>query len=118
MKNLSAKKEVIGAFDEVLAFERGQKDLRTATAFLAAPPPAWSGSEITKLRKEGLHVSQTVFASLLAVSPGIIRAWKQGLKQPSKMACPMMELVENDPKVLSKLAPKKSARDKKSRQAA
>ena len=43
-------------------------------------------------------VSQPVFASLLGVSAVLEKAWEQGRRVPSPMACRLLDEMNHDPK--------------------
>ncbi len=48
------------------------------------PPRSYSGAEIRKIR-EGLGISQNVFARVLNASPDTVKAWEQGKREPEGM---------------------------------
>ena len=47
-----------------------------------------------KARREREHVSQTVFASYLNVTPNLVSKWERGEKRPSGPALKLLSLVE------------------------
>jgi putative transcriptional regulator len=46
------------------------------------------------------HVSQSVFAKLLNVSPSSIRQWEQGKRKPTGSTKVLLEVLEKEPHVL------------------
>ena len=62
-------------------------DLRTAP---------YSPERVKETRKL-LSASQAVFARLLGVSVGSVRAWEQGINSPNEMARRFMDEIRRDP---------------------
>lgn len=85
-------------------YERGKIDLRSTVLTLPEKPPKMSKKQIKELRENTLKVSQPVFALILGVSPAAVKAWEQGLKQPSGTARRLMQLFGKDPNAFHKLA--------------
>ena len=90
--------------EEAIAWEQGKIDLRTSTLSLPDKPPKMSKKQIKDLRENILNVSQPVFALILGVSPAAVKAWEQGLKQPSGTARRLMQLFKKDPAAFQRLA--------------
>jgi putative transcriptional regulator len=65
---------------------------------IRAPGPP-SPSRIREIR-EGLDVSQSVFADLLNVSPSTVRAWEQGKRTPHGPSLRLLEIAEDHPDAL------------------
>ena len=63
---------------------------------LPDPPRAFKPRDVQTLRAH-LAMSQTVFARLVAVSPMLVRAWEQGQRTPSPLACRLLEDVAARP---------------------
>ena len=55
--------------------------------------------EIKKIRKK-THLSQTVFAELLNVSPSSVRQWEQGKRVPTGATKVLLELLDQSPHLL------------------
>jgi DNA-binding transcriptional regulator YiaG len=72
----------------------------TARHVQIRPPGPPSPSRIREIR-EGLDVSQAVFADLLKVSPSTVRAWEQGKREPEGPTRRLLEIAERAPEVLS-----------------
>jgi putative transcriptional regulator len=50
--------------------------------------------------RQRAHISQTVFAKLLNVSPSSIRQWEQGKRKPTGSTKVLLEVLEKEPHVL------------------
>ena len=75
---------------------RHRRTLREATV---APPPRYGSSRVRRLR-EGLGLSQPVFAKALNVSVGTVRGWEQGARIPDGPSRRLLEVVERHPKAI------------------
>ena len=96
---------MIQGAQEALAHKRGE--LKTARAtrskvtvrrVVVTPPPDYDSIDVQRVR-EGLGLSQTVFASLLGASASTVRAWERGSRRPSDMARRLLELADRQPNV-------------------
>lgn len=104
MKKSNLFQDLKKGLEEAIAWEQGKIDLRTSTLSLPDKPPKMSKKQIKELRENILNVSQPVFALILGVSPAAVKAWEQGLKQPSGTARRLMQLFKKDPAAFQKLA--------------
>jgi putative transcriptional regulator len=68
----------------------------TVRTFKIAPPPAYRGEGVLRVR-ELLGMSQAAFAAFLGVDPSTVQSWEQGLRLPSPLACRMLSEIEADP---------------------
>lgn len=71
----------------------------TARSVEVTPPPEYDQHRVRELR-DRLGVSQAVLADLLSVSPASVRAWEQGLREPSAPVRRLMQILEREPEVL------------------
>ncbi len=86
---------LLEATKEALAHYKGEKlDLRTTE--LPQRPEPMSRAEIKRLR-EGLKVSQPVFARCLNVSTKLVQAWEGGARRPDGAALRLLRIVEQAP---------------------
>ena len=104
MKKSNLFQDLKDGLEEAIAWEQGKIDLRTTTLTLPEKPPKMTKKQIKDLRENTLKVSQPVFALILGVSPAAVKAWEQGLKQPSGTARRLMQLFGKDPNSFHKLA--------------
>lgn len=61
--------------------------------------PEYSAEDIRRVR-QGLDVSQHVFASALNVSRGAVRSWEQGVRKPEGAAMRLISIAEKHPEIL------------------
>lgn len=59
--------------------------------------PSLKKADIVAIRAS-LGVSQPVFASLLGVSPALVKGWEQGLRKPSGIALRFLAEIRRNPK--------------------
>jgi putative transcriptional regulator len=83
--------------EQSIAYSRGELTLRTTV--LPAPPPPASPKRVLSLRRK-LKMSQSVFASTLNVSPKLVQSWEQGTRKPSRGDLRLIQIIQNDPRVL------------------
>ena len=74
-----------------------QKDLNTLG--IKMPEVSITSTLIKKIRAKR-HLSQTVFAQLLNVSPSSVRQWEQGKRTPSGSTKVLLELLNRSPHIL------------------
>jgi DNA-binding transcriptional regulator YiaG len=93
--------------DEAVAFTRGdRRGARvttvpvTARAATARRAPRFTATRVKRLR-EGLRLSQPVFAASLNVSPETVKGWEQGKKRPGGPAARLLEFAERYPELLT-----------------
>jgi putative transcriptional regulator len=109
---------LIQAAHEALAYKGGElPDARVTRAKVTArrvdvvAPPEYSQGDIRRIR-DGLGLSQAVFAELIGASTSTVRAWEQGVREPSEMARRLIALAERDPEIFAKdMVPAGSAND-------
>jgi DNA-binding transcriptional regulator YiaG len=82
----------------------------TARTTVIADAPVFDSDKVRAVR-QGLHMSQPVFARLLNVSPETVKAWEQGKNTPSGAAARLLELAERHPKDFLHLISDTSAAD-------
>jgi putative transcriptional regulator len=59
-------------------------------------PPAYPPAAVLKLRKK-LGMSQAVFAELVGVSRILVQSWERGVREPSPLACRLLDTITRDP---------------------
>ncbi len=67
--------------------------MRDFDASCLAAPSVMHPEEIMRIR-EGVHVSQLVFARYLNISESTVQKWEAGTKRPSGMALKLLAVVE------------------------
>lgn len=104
-KKPSIGEQVLDGLREAIAFERGEVEAHvhrvafTAREAEASPAPAYTRERIAALR-DRLHLSQTVFAQALNVSPDTVRAWEQGKREPEGAALRLLQITDENPQVV------------------
>jgi putative transcriptional regulator len=88
-----------GLEEIVDSLESGRK-LTCRAIHLVQAPPEISGEQIADLRQRRLHMSQSVFASVLSVSPKTVQAWEQGRNVPCGPALRLLWLLAAKPDML------------------
>lgn len=78
------------------------------------PPTRPSPQRIQEVR-QGLDLSQAVFAALLNVSPATVRAWEQGQRKPKGPTLRLLEIAEHHPTALLIMADRSAVREGKHR---
>jgi putative transcriptional regulator len=68
----------------------------TARVAEAPPAPTYTSARIARIR-DGLRLSQAVFAMALNVSPETVRAWEQGKREPDGAALRLLQIAEQHP---------------------
>ena len=94
--------KLVKSLEEALAFERGEKSLKSQLKELSPPAPQWSANKIRRLR-ELFGATQVQFASLLNVKLPTIRAWEQGTRRPADAANRLLQIYSIDPGLIKKL---------------
>jgi putative transcriptional regulator len=74
----------------------------TARTIEVAEPSAYDATEVKKVR-DGLNVSQSVFAQLIGVSEVLVRSWERGARVPAPVARRLLDQIREHPGQFSKL---------------
>jgi putative transcriptional regulator len=92
--------EILGALEGFLqALKEGGdlgKRFTVRTVELELKPRSYGKEEVRQTR-ELLGLSQPLFARFLGVSVQTVRAWEQGQKPPSRMACRFLDEIVRAP---------------------
>ena len=88
------------SLEEGITYYKGKKHLRTF--HVPDPAPEYTPNQIKRIRN-GLHVSQPIFALILNVSGKTVQSWEQGFRHPEKAACRLLQVLEERPEVLLKI---------------
>ena len=98
--------KLIGALEEAVAHARGElpgvrvdRVETTARKATVQPPPQYTAAQIRELRRR-LRVSQPVFAGMLNVSGGTVKAWEQGTRTPDGPSLRLLEVAATYPAAL------------------
>ena len=94
MSNRDIGLEILEGLKEIKQHKKGKVELRTS--ILSEPSPAQD------IRKK-LHLSQSLFASLMGVSVRTIQDWEQGRRKPKGPAKSLLRVVEQHPEVFTEI---------------
>lgn len=94
---------LIKGLKEAVAFEKGQINLRTKSVEIPDVPPTFTKTQVKEVRERLLNVSQPVFALMLGVSDGAVKAWEQGANEPSGSAARLIQIAKKDPELFKSL---------------
>ena len=100
MKKPTIEEQIIQGLEAFAdALESGEDITKRFTCrkvVLDLEPTAYK-PELVKETRKTLGMSQALFAKFLGVSTGTVRAWEQGAKKPSPIACRFMDEIRHDP---------------------
>ncbi len=106
---MATKKEIVTKenFEELFLksasqateYTRNEQDFTTRFASLIEEPPEYSKNKIKKIR-EKLGVSQAIFAKIFGESLSAVQHWEQGLRNMSKSARRLLNIIEKDPETV------------------
>jgi putative transcriptional regulator len=102
-RKASIGEQIIEGLEDAVAFEygklpgtRAERVTLTARVAEAPPAPTYTSARIARIR-DGLRLSQVVFAMALNVSPETVRAWEQGKREPDGAALRLLQIAEQHP---------------------
>lgn len=105
----SAREAAAIAAGEATAARQHTRLLEAPRATVAKPP-TYSARRIRMVREDVMRVSQSVFASVLNVSPATVRGWERGARKPDGPTLRLLELAERQPKALMRNVTRRQAR--------
>lgn len=104
-KELSAEEKIIQGLESFAdALESGEDITERFTCrkvVLDLAPISYSPAMVKEARSK-LGVSQALFAQFIGASLSSVRAWEQGDREPSQVACRFMDEIVNDPETFRK----------------
>lgn len=95
---------IIEGLEDAVAFQKGQRQLRTTTRTLIPPAPSYTKQHIKSIRQELLKMTQPEFAHALNVSPSTVKSWEQGIRKPDNASNRLLQLIEQHPDWLQEIA--------------
>jgi putative transcriptional regulator len=101
-KQTKLGQSLIKGLEDALAYERGEKKLKSIHRTLTPPAPQFSKEKVRKLR-ELLGYTQLEFASLLNVDIGTIRHWEQGRRKPTASSNRLLQILAERPRLAKEL---------------
>ena len=92
--------DIMKGLHEVLEDVQGKRTLRLHD-FSVTPVPEYSADDIRTIRN-GLKMSQAIFAGFLGVSLKTVESWESGHKSPGGPARRILYMVQIDPELPEK----------------
>ena len=86
--------EILEGIQEIKAYKKGEKTLRSRTLKEPASP------QVIRTR---LKLSQSAFAGLMCVSLRTVQDWEQGRRKPSGPAVALLRIAEQQPEIFTQL---------------
>lgn len=86
--------EILEGIQEIKAYKKGEKTLRSRTLKEPASP------QVIRTR---LKLSQSAFAGLMGVSLRTVQDWEQGRRKPSGPAVALLRIAEQQPEIFTQL---------------
>lgn len=99
-KPLTAEEKIIQSLESFAdALQRGDDvtEKFTCRKVVLDLQPITYTAEMVQAARRRLGVSQALFAQFLGVSKSALRAWEQGTREPSPMACRFLDEIMSDP---------------------
>lgn len=88
---------LLKSLKEAVEYENKKLDLRTTTLEIPEAPPEFSRLQVKDVRENILKVSQPIFAKILGVSDGTVKAWEQGTNKPQGSSARLIQMAKRDP---------------------
>ena len=89
--------EALGEFTDALENSEVNQRFRCRQIKLDLLPTPYN-ADLVKTTRQGLCISQAMFARLLGVSPKTMRSWELGVSVPQTVACRFMDEIRRDPR--------------------
>ena len=97
-----AAAHALGDTDIVRCSKVTRRQLNSSQMSIRAPEP-FTAQRIRTIR-DRLNISQAVFADLLNISASTVRAWEQGQRTPDGPSLRLLEIAEQEPAALLRMA--------------
>lgn len=94
--------ELMEGMNAAEQYLQGKITLKTVTVSMP-PPVAVSPDEIRAIR-EGLNMSQAVFAGKLRMSVRTLQGWESGKTRPNPQAALLLKMVKHSPQTFETIA--------------
>ncbi|MGR6981759.1 helix-turn-helix domain-containing protein [Testudinibacter sp. P27/CKL/0425] len=102
MRERNLFNELMQGLQEISDHQQGKITLKME--MLEKPEPISITPQEVRAIREGLNLSQAVFARKLRTSVRTFQAWEQGRTKPSQQAALLLKMVERSPKIFEELA--------------
>jgi putative transcriptional regulator len=95
-----AYKSIMAGLQEAIDDAKGEKKLKRTT-YTVIPLKEYYPEEVKSIRKK-TGLSQKALAGYMGISEKTVEAWEKGTNKPSGMASRLLNLLDMDPKFVSK----------------
>ena len=95
---------ILEGLEEAVAYKQGDTS-RCKVSVREVPVPEYKAEDVARARK-ALNLSQRALASVLGVSPRTVEAWEAGRNMPLGAARHLLFLLDGDPSLVQRLAPR------------
>lgn len=95
---------ILEGLEGAVAYKQGDTS-RCKVSVREVPVPEYKAGDVARARK-ALNLSQRALASVLGVSPRTVEAWEAGRNMPSGVARHLLFLLDCDPSLVQRLAPR------------
>lgn len=82
--------------EQVMESGRAPHEVFTVRTVEISDPAVYRAKDVRATR-DRLHVSQTIFAKLIGVSPELVEHWEQGICAPRGIARRLLDEINRDP---------------------
>lgn len=95
----SPGRQIIASLQELAdVLRRGQPlESRFTVRTVRIPTPTRYGSRSVKATRRKIGASQAIFAQIMGVSKKLVEHWEAGIRQPSPMACRLLDALNRSP---------------------
>jgi putative transcriptional regulator len=94
---------LLKALKESVAYEDKKIDLRSTTIEVPDVPPEFTRQQVKEVRERILNVSQPIFAKILGVSDGAVKAWELGTNKPQGSSARLIQMAKTDPDMFKQM---------------
>ncbi len=96
-KKIQIFDSLMEGFQEAIARKKGHKVALRVTEIPRVKP--MRPRQIKRIRL-ALGASQSVFASILNVSPKVVQSWEHGARRPTNAALKLLSIAQSNPQIL------------------
>ncbi len=88
---------LIKGLKEAINYENKKMNLRSTHLEIPDTPPEFTKAQVKEIREDILKVSQPIFAKILGVSDGTVKAWELGTNKPQGSSARLIQMAQIDP---------------------
>ncbi|WP_040535460.1 helix-turn-helix domain-containing protein [Schleiferilactobacillus shenzhenensis] len=103
MTKVNKKSAIEESVEQFTSYLHGDPSHVTVNTVVLDDPPEYKPEDIKMIRQKA-GATQRVLAEMLAVSPRTVEAWEVGRTKPTGSARRLLQLVDENPKLLQPMA--------------